>query len=578
MSAFRELGISPLILSALEDLGFQQPTEIQTKAIPYLLENDVDIVGLAQTGTGKTAAFGIPLLEKVNTKSRKTQALVLSPTRELGQQITQQLELYGKNLKNLSVLSVYGGAPIDRQLRALKKGTQIVVATPGRLLDLINRKAAQLKDIDYLVLDEADEMLNMGFKEDIDRILAHTNSDKNTWLFSATMPNDIRKIISEYMDNDAKEFRVNPKSITNENIDHQFITIKGRDKTDHFFQYLEAHEQIRAIVFCRTKAGAGKLAEKLLKEKFDAGALHGDMSQNQRDRVMKRFKDHQLSILCATDVAARGIDVNDLSHVIHYNIPENPEYYTHRAGRTARAGKTGISISFVSGMDMRRLKFIQQKLKLKFRQVQLPNTADLALKKVNRWAQMVSDIRTPNKWDPKFYQEADAILMNMSREELLEKLIYKEIESLLTSSKSESKSKSSKTDAKPSKNERERIPRKSKSEEKDGSWVRFFMNAGKNDGLGKEDLVDFVMEMAHLSKREINNVRLRNTSAYFEVPSDKARKLPNYFKEIEIDGRMLRVNRDEDPNPEKKSREFDKKKRNNPRARKKSAKRGKKRY
>ena len=580
MSAFENLGISKPILSALKDLGFEEPSEIQTKAIPYLLENDEDLVGLAQTGTGKTAAFGIPLLQKINTKSNKTQALVLSPTRELGQQITEQLDLYGKNLKGLKTLAVYGGASIERQLRGLKKGAQIVVATPGRLLDLLNRKAANLKNIDYLVLDEADEMLNMGFKEDIDKILRYTNTEKNTWLFSATMPDDIRKIISEYMAEDALEVRVNPKAITNENIEHQFISIKGRDKTDHFFQYLEAHEEIRAIVFCRTKAGTSKLAEKLLKEKFDAGALHGDMSQGQRDRVMKRFKDHDLSILCATDVAARGIDVNDLSHVIHYNIPENPEYYTHRAGRTARAGKKGISISFVTGSDMRRLKYIQQKVKIKFQETALPKGEDLALRKVNRWAQKLNEIRIPRKFDQKLLDEAETHLADLDRKDILEKLVYKEVESLLTSGKrGASNDERSKKGLGGNKNKDDRS-KKGKDRQKrieDSGSVRFFMNAGKMDGLDKKDLTDFIVEMAHLSKREVSNIRLLKTSSYFEVPEKYAKKLPNYFRGIEIDGRALRVNRDQDPNEKNKKSEFGKPKKSSARKRGKSSKPNKRR-
>lgn len=586
LEEFISLGISKPVINALSALGFEKPSEIQQKAIPYLLENDADMVGLAQTGTGKTAAFGIPLLEKIDTRSKNTQALILSPTRELGQQIAEQIELYGKNIKGLRTLAVYGGAPIDKQLRSLRSGPQIVIATPGRLLDLLNRKAANLKNIDYLVLDEADEMLNMGFKEDIDKILKYTNNEKKTWLFSATMPNDIRRIISEYMDPNAFEVRINPRSTTNENIEHQYIVVPGRDKTDHFVQYLEAHDQMRSIVFCRTKAGTSKLAEKLQEFKIDAGAIHGDLSQNQRDRVMKKFKDHKLSILCATDVAARGIDVNDLTHVIHYNIPENPEYYTHRSGRTARAGKKGISISFVTGADIRRLKYIQQKLKLKVKEVDLPKAADLAAKKVDRWATDLASLKISKKLDPNLLSKAEELLSEISKEELIEKLVFKEISILLNSSTSKTSRASS---SRSSREERPRSSRDDRSREKDwkrdkGSSrdkegrtdrredkrvksksdngpARFYINVGKDDDLSKGDLVDFISEMSHLPKRDIDNVSVKKSSSYFEVPQDFAKKLPTYFKGIEIDGRKLRVNRDEEPNLDKKKDGYERPKR-----------------
>ncbi|MEM7161758.1 MAG: helicase-related protein [Bacteroidota bacterium] len=355
--------------------------------------------------------------------------------------------------------------------------------------------------------------------------------------------------------------------------------MKGRDKTDHFFQYLEAHESIRAIVFCRTKAGTSKLAEKLLKEKFDAGALHGDMSQGQRDRMMKRFKDHELSILCATDVAARGIDVNDLTHVIHYNIPENPEYYTHRAGRTARAGKKGISISFVTGADMRRLKYIQQKVRLKFKETELPKGEDLALKKVGRWAQKLNEVRIPKKMSQALLDEAELQLKDLDREEILKKLIYKEVESLLTSGqrgRTENTKRSKKDDR--FDNEKKKRSKKDKSDKfASNDSVRFFINAGKMDGLDKSDLTDFIIEMAHLSKREISNIRLLKTSSYFEVPEKYAKKLPNYFRGIEIDGRALRVNRDQDPREKSSAQEFGKQKKRGVKKRGKSSRPNKKR-
>ncbi|NNC94972.1 MAG: DEAD/DEAH box helicase, partial [Chitinophagales bacterium] len=324
-------------------MGFENPTEIQEAAIPFLVDGDDDLIGLAQTGTGKTAAFGLPLLNRIDYNNKDTQALILAPTRELGQQIAEQLQQFSKHLRKVKILPVYGGASISHQIKAIKKGQHIIVATPGRLVDLIKRKVVNLNTVRFLILDEADEMLNMGFKEELDQILFETPAEKLTWLFAATMPKEIKKIVHKYMD-DPVEVRVNQKNVVNKNIEHQFAVVKHSNKTEALTRFLDMDPDMRGVVFCRTKRDTQDLAEDLMSRGYKADAIHGDLNQPQRDRVMKRFKSHDLHVLVATDVAARGIDVNDLTHVFHFTLPDDHAYYTHRSGRTARAGKTGISI------------------------------------------------------------------------------------------------------------------------------------------------------------------------------------------------------------------------------------------
>lgn len=338
LTNFKQLGLSENLLKAINELGFNSPTDIQQQAIPKLIKDDRDFIGLAQTGTGKTAAFGLPLLERIDPAMKATQALILAPTRELGQQIAEQLDIYSKYQEKLNVLAVYGGASITNQMRALKRTQHAIIATPGRLLDLIKRRAVNLESVRFLVLDEADEMLNMGFKEDLDLILSYTPEEKLTWLFSATMPKEIKKIVNKYMDNPT-EVRINSKEQVNVDIEHQYALVKASDKAEALSRILDISPDMRGVVFCRTKNETQELAELLLRQNYKADSLHGDLSQAQRDRVMRRFKKHELHVLIATDVAARGIDVNDLTHVIHYTLPDDNSYYTHRSGRTARAGK-----------------------------------------------------------------------------------------------------------------------------------------------------------------------------------------------------------------------------------------------
>jgi ATP-dependent RNA helicase DeaD len=432
---FKDLGLSAEILRVLNELGFEKPSEIQERSIPRLLQGDCDFIGLAQTGTGKTAAFGLPLLDLIDTQNNSTQALVLAPTRELGQQIAGQLESFSKFQKKINVLAVYGGAAITNQIRALRKPQHIIIATPGRLIDLIKRKAVKLENIRYVVLDEADEMLNMGFKEDIDIILSHTPSEKHTWLFSATMPQTMRKIIKKYMV-DPFEVRIDEGTKVNSDIEHQYVMVRHSDKMEALMRFMDINPGMRGVVFCRTKRDTQDLAERLLQKDYKTDALHGDLSQQQRDRVMKRFKSNDLQMLIATDVAARGIDVNDLTHVFHFNLPDDKEYYTHRSGRTARAGKKGISLAFINGREKHRIHRIEKELGISFQKINIPNSEDIMEARIETWCLGILEKRTKGKIDQELLEKVHILFGALSKEELAAKMLMTELEKLnLTSSK-----------------------------------------------------------------------------------------------------------------------------------------------
>ena len=370
LKTFSELGISDTFIKALEELNIIDPTEIQEKAIPFLIEKGTDFIGQAQTGTGKTAAYGLPVLQNINPDKPNVQALILSPTRELGQQIAKQLFKFTKHIpKKIFIESVYGGAHIDEQIRSLRRPTHIVVATPGRLVDLLERKAIDLSFIRTIVLDEADEMLSMGFKKELDAILKHTAGKRYTWLFSATMPPEIKKIISGYMSPQAMRVEVNRNNIVNSDIEHKFLICTREEKPEVLFQFLRTQGAGRGLVFCRTKDEAQTVTKRLQAKKINADALHGDMMQKERDKVMRAFKNGKLQILIATDLAARGIDVRDLAFIVHYQFPSKTEYYTHRSGRTGRAGNKGFSLSMITQRELSGLKEMEKELGLKVKEI-----------------------------------------------------------------------------------------------------------------------------------------------------------------------------------------------------------------
>lgn len=371
MSTFSALGIRKDYIKSIQEIGISKPTEIQEKAIPILLNSKTDFIGLAQTGTGKTAAFGLPVLHQIDASSEHIQALILSPTRELVQQIKKQLFKFTKYVdERIFLEAVFGGEKIDRQMNNLKRTTHIVVATPGRLIDLIERGAVDISHVKTVILDEADEMLSMGFKQDLNRILKFTTKfDRKTWLFSATMPEEIKRIVKTYMDANAPRIEVNKNALVNANIRHQYAKTTLKEKIDDIITFLEKRQAQRGILFCRTKAGAQNLAKQLVDEGFSAAALEGDMQQKERDKVMRAFKNESLQYLVSTDVSARGIDVKELEFVIHHQLPEQLEYYTHRSGRTARAGKTGTSLAFILPSELEKIHQIQKELNIKFTEV-----------------------------------------------------------------------------------------------------------------------------------------------------------------------------------------------------------------
>ncbi|MDR0228435.1 MAG: DEAD/DEAH box helicase, partial [Flavobacteriaceae bacterium] len=376
MNNFEQLGLNESLLSAIKDMGFENPSEIQQKAIPLLLEKDTDIVALAQTGTGKTAAFGFPLIQKIDVSNKNTQGLILSPTRELCLQIANEIKQYSKYVKGLHSVAVYGGASITEQAKDVKRGAQIIVATPGRMQDMINRGMVNIKNIQYCILDEADEMLNMGFYEDITSILADTPKEKSTWLFSATMPQEVARIAREFMKT-PEEITVGHKNQGNTNVSHEFYLVSARDRYPALKRLADANPDIFSVVFCRTKRDTQSIAEKLIEDGYNAAALHGDLSQAQRDAVMKSFRGKQIQMLVATDVAARGIDVDDITHVVNYQLPDEIETYTHRSGRTGRAGKSGTSMVIVTKSELRKIQQIERIIKTKFEEKPVPSGIEI---------------------------------------------------------------------------------------------------------------------------------------------------------------------------------------------------------
>ncbi len=533
MTNFSNLGLSDSILKALPELGIENPTEIQQKAIPFLVEEPSDFIGLAQTGTGKTAAFGLPLLQNIDESAKHVQALILAPTRELCQQIENQLSLYAKYLPKIRSTAVFGGANIVGQMKALKKVNQIVVATPGRLIDLANRKAIKLDQIEYLVLDEADEMLNMGFKEDLDKILSFTPEFKTTWLFSATMPNEIKRIVKEYMDS-PKEIKVAGGNAVNTNISHQYVVVKSSDKKEAIKRFADVEADMKGIIFTRTKIEAQRLSDDLSKDGYGVEALHGDLSQSQRDRVMIKFKEHGLKLLVATDVAARGIDVNNLTHVFHHSIPDQREYYTHRSGRTARGGKKGISLAVITKGDVRKVGYLEKDLKISFEKVMVPSTNDVQARRMSSWLDKI-----PKKGEVKEIEDENlsAItdqLKKYTKDELISLLLEDQLKKLnLSGSRNDINDKPG-----------ERGERRDGFGGRPDSGNRYFINVGKMDGASNSDLIDFLSEESGLKKDDFSNIVMNDSHSYFDVTAEKVKSIDDNFEGLEIEGRDIRVNRD----------------------------------
>ncbi|NDH69180.1 MAG: DEAD/DEAH box helicase, partial [Gammaproteobacteria bacterium] len=421
---FEELGLKSEVLKSLQELGFEAPTPIQEKAIPYLLGENSDFVGLAQTGTGKTAAFGLPLINNIENHAKTPQGLVICPTRELCLQIAKDLETYSKYLK-VAVVAVYGGTDIRKQMTDIKRGASIIVATPGRLMDLINRRAISLADVEYVVLDEADEMLNMGFKEDIDAILETTPDTKNVWLFSATMPSEVARIAKNYM-TDPLEVSIGHKNQSNENIDHIYYVVKEKDRYAGVKRLIDFNPEIYGLIFCRTRQETATVAEKLGKEGYSAEPLHGDLSQVQRDRVMDRFRKKDIQILVATDVAARGLDIDNITHVINYNLPDDIENYTHRSGRTARAGRKGESLVLINTRESGKIRAIEKQMRTTFTLGTVPNAEEICEIQLMKLINKVIKTDVREKDIEKFMPTIMAEFESMSKEEAIKHFVSTE--------------------------------------------------------------------------------------------------------------------------------------------------------
>lgn len=530
MKSFEDLGLSKGLVESVQLLGFETPTPIQEKAIPVLLKGNQDFVGLAQTGTGKTAAFGLPLLDQIDDKSRDTQALVLAPTRELGLQITSDLENFSEKFKSFNIVAVYGGASISEQIRKVKKGAQIIVATPGRLIDLIDRKAINLNTIKYVVLDEADEMLNMGFKEDLDKILSFTPDEKFTWLFSATMPREVRAIMKNYM-SDPFELTIGEQNKGNVNIEHLYVVVQDRDRYLALKRILDYTPEIFGLIFCRTRIDTQKVAEMLMKDGYNADSLHGDLTQQQRDRVMMKFRERSLQILVATDVAARGIDVEGITHVIHLNIPDEMEFYTHRSGRTARAGKTGISIAMITKNELGKVKQIERNLKSPFKRMMVPTGPEVCQKQLLGLMHKVHEVKINEAEIEEFLPAVYEELKDLSKNELIKRFASIEFNRFLDYYRNA-----------PDLNiEGKRSDRSDGSSDRYVTGNRFFINLGKMDGLDVPNLLELIDDYCGVGKRYIGKIDLKGAYSFFEVENEKAGDIVKGFEKVEYQGRQVRV-------------------------------------
>jgi ATP-dependent RNA helicase DeaD len=541
VTSFESLGIEEGLLHSIQGLGFTQPTPIQEKAIPVLLQGTKDFIGLAQTGTGKTAAFGLPLLQLINKQDRTPQALIICPTRELCLQITNDLNSFKHKKDHIGVTAVYGGTPIGAQIRELKKGTQIVVATPGRLIDLIERKAVNLENIHYVVLDEADEMLNMGFKDDIEFILKNTPNRQSTWLFSATMPNEIRQVSKRYM-TQPFEITIGKVNAGNVNIDHQYYITQHVNRYETLKRIIDFNPGIYGIIFTRTKADAQGIAEHLIREGYDIEALHGDLTQQQRDKVMGRFRDRSIQLLIATDVAARGIDVQGITHVINYELPDDTEVYTHRSGRTGRAGKSGIALSVVTPKEVYRLRQIEKLINTRFHKMDIPSGKDVCRKQffhfIDKMLQADISHGEYEAYLPVLREKFAAV----EKEEIMQRVAALEFDRFL-------KYYENAADLNMREERRsERTERgaykdtKGRSFAKNSNYQRLFVNLGTKDGFYKASFLQFILDMSELNKDVLGRIDMKEMNSWIEIESGAAKKMIRAMDGKNFRGRKIRMN------------------------------------
>lgn len=532
--SFASTGLRSEIIDAISDLGFTEPTPIQAKAIPYLLDSNKDLIASAQTGTGKTGAFGLPIVHKADPANRSTQSIVLCPTRELCIQITRDLQDYAKNVKGLNIVPVYGGANIETQIRALKKGAQIVVATPGRARDLIERRKLDISQVQAVVLDEADEMLTMGFQEELNAILEQTPTEKQTLLFSATMSKEIRKITSKYMNN-PEEIAAERVNTGSENVDHLFYSVNARDRYPLLKRIADANPSVYGIVFCRTRRDTKDIAAKLMEDGYNADALHGDLSQAQRDEVMNRFRSKHLQLLVATDVAARGLDVNNLTHVINFNLPDDPEAYIHRSGRTGRAGNKGISIAILTRRDMPMIKSIERIASIKFSKADPPTGKEICTNQlyalIDRIKQTEVDETEIEPFLPQIYEK----LGELDREELIKRFVSIEFNRFLEYYRDA-------RDLQTASQQREKRTKQERTSS-NSNFARMFINAGSKNEMNPARLIGVINEALDSNSAEIGKIEIQRKFSFFEIEEKHAEKLAQSIKGAEFEGVTLNVER-----------------------------------
>lgn len=544
INPFSKLGISDDVVNAVKELGFENPTPIQEQSIPVLLEGSNDFVGLAQTGTGKTAAFGLPLLELIDFKINKPQALILCPTRELCLQITNDIKNFSKNTPNAYTVAVYGGANIMQQLREIRNGVQIVVATPGRMLDIIGRKAIDFSNVKYVVLDEADEMLNMGFQEDINEILSTTPDDKKTWLFSATMPPEVRRIARNYMENPV-ELTMGTKNTGNVNIEHEYYIVRARDKYAALKRIVDFNPEIFAVVFCKTKLDTQDVAEHLIKDGYNADSLHGDLSQQQRDKVMQRFRDRNMQLLIATDVAARGIDVNNVTHVINYSLPDEIESYTHRSGRTGRAGKTGISICIVNSKEIGKIRQIEKIIGKQFTKAELPTGFDVCEKQLFALVHKVQNVEVNAEQIDQYIPRIMDEFTDLSKEEVIKRFASLEFNRFLDYY-SNAPDLNAHADERGDRGTRGERGERSGRSFNNSDYTRLFINVGSVDDFTRGDLLGFVCNNGKISGKAVGKIDLKGVYSFIEVENETVDALFSNFKNIKFNGRDVRIEKSGD--------------------------------
>lgn len=536
MKTFEELGVSPEIRKAIEEMGYENPMPVQEEVIPYLLGNGNDVVALAQTGTGKTAAFGLPLIQKIDVQNRVPQALVLCPTRELCLQIAGDLTDYSKYITDLKILPVYGGSSIDSQIRSLKRGVHIIVATPGRLIDLMERKVAQLETVRDVVMDEADEMLNMGFTDSINTILENIPKDRNTLMFSATMSPEISRIAKTYL-HDAKEITIGTKNEGSKNVNHVAYIVHAKDKYLALKRVVDFYPQIYGIIFCRTRKETQEIADKLIQDGYNADSLHGELSQAQRDLVMQKFRQRHLQLLVATDVAARGLDVNDLTHVINYGLPDDIESYTHRSGRTGRAGKTGISIAIINLREKGRMREIERIIKKKFEVSVLPSGKEICEQQLIKVIDDIEKVKVDEEeiatFLPGIYRKLDWL----DKEDLIKRVVSLEFNRFLDYYKNapeieQPKASEKKAEPKESrKGDREKVGRKAEK-----GYTRLFLNLGKTDGFYTNQIIDLVNRNLRKERIQIGRIDLMQNFSFFEVIQEQAPQVIKALNKVVLSG------------------------------------------